>query len=153
MKIQGRLDFTEPFAVTVFVDEKKLFHQYSCTVVNHSPTGFQWGYSGSGPAQLALALLLLVTDKETAQRLHQKFKSEFIETLLKDRPFDVEIDLEDWVRDEGGVIEKGNANKSFEGKDDSKGCTFPDRCQKAEHTFCDCACGGTNHGVQVKMFT
>ena len=24
---------------------------------NHSPTGFQWGYGGSGPAQLALALL------------------------------------------------------------------------------------------------
>ena len=24
---------------------------------NHSPTGFEWGYAGSGPAQLALALL------------------------------------------------------------------------------------------------
>jgi hypothetical protein len=24
---------------------------------NHSPTGFAWGYGGSGPAQLALALL------------------------------------------------------------------------------------------------
>jgi hypothetical protein len=24
---------------------------------NHSPTGFNWGYSGSGPAQLALAIL------------------------------------------------------------------------------------------------
>lgn len=24
---------------------------------NHSPTGFNWGYGGSGPAQLALALL------------------------------------------------------------------------------------------------
>ena len=24
---------------------------------NHSPTGFEWGYNGSGPAQLALALL------------------------------------------------------------------------------------------------
>lgn len=25
---------------------------------NHSPTGFEWGYGGSGPAQLALAILL-----------------------------------------------------------------------------------------------
>jgi len=25
---------------------------------NHSPTGFNWGYIGSGPSQLALALLL-----------------------------------------------------------------------------------------------
>jgi len=28
----------------------------SLKVVNHSPTGFAWGYGGSGPAQLALAL-------------------------------------------------------------------------------------------------
>jgi Family of unknown function (DUF6166) len=26
--------------------------------VNHSPTGFEWGYLGSGPAQLAFAILL-----------------------------------------------------------------------------------------------
>ena len=26
-------------------------------VVNHSPDGFEWGYTGSGPAQLALAIL------------------------------------------------------------------------------------------------
>jgi hypothetical protein len=24
---------------------------------NHSPTGLEWGYAGSGPAQLALALI------------------------------------------------------------------------------------------------
>ena len=29
---------------------------------NHSPTGFEWGYGGSGPAQLALAILFQVTD-------------------------------------------------------------------------------------------
>ena len=30
----------------------------SCTkIMNHSPNGFSWGYSGSGPAQLALAIL------------------------------------------------------------------------------------------------
>src|SRR2546423_1244722 len=26
-------------------------------IVNHSPNGFEWGYSGSGPAQLALAIM------------------------------------------------------------------------------------------------
>ena len=26
-------------------------------LANHSPTGFSWGYGGSGPAQLALAIL------------------------------------------------------------------------------------------------
>jgi hypothetical protein len=35
---------------------------------NHSPTGFEWGYSGSGPAQLALALAAdVLGDDERAQ--------------------------------------------------------------------------------------
>jgi hypothetical protein len=41
---------------------------------NHSPTGFEWGYGGSGPAQLALALLADAINDETALRLHQQFK-------------------------------------------------------------------------------
>lgn len=46
---------------------------------NHSPTGFNWGYGGSGPAQLALALLLDVTkDTELSVRLHQSFKWQFV---------------------------------------------------------------------------
>lgn len=31
-------------------------------------------------------------------------------------------------------------------------CTFPERCQRADWKDCDCSCGGSNHGVQVKMF-
>jgi hypothetical protein len=30
----------------------------SQAIYNHSPDGFEWGYSGSGPSQLALAILL-----------------------------------------------------------------------------------------------
>ena len=42
---------------------------------NHSPDGFQWGYGGSGPAQLALALLLDVTgNPDLAQAHYQDFK-------------------------------------------------------------------------------
>jgi len=42
---------------------------------NHSPTGFSWGYGGSGPAQLALALLYDVTgDPEPAKGYYQAFK-------------------------------------------------------------------------------
>jgi hypothetical protein len=41
----------------------------------HSPTGFEWGYGGSGPAQLALALLAdHLDDDERAITLHQDFK-------------------------------------------------------------------------------
>ena len=45
----------------------------------HSPTGFQWGYSGSGPAQLALALLAdALGETEHAQMHYQDFKREFV---------------------------------------------------------------------------
>jgi hypothetical protein len=42
---------------------------------NHSPDGFDWGSGGSGPAQLALALLAdhLGNDEE-ALNLYQRFK-------------------------------------------------------------------------------
>jgi hypothetical protein len=44
-------------------------------LVKHSPTGFGWGYGGSGPAQLALALLAdALGDDDLAVRLHQAFK-------------------------------------------------------------------------------
>jgi hypothetical protein len=41
----------------------------------HSPTGFAWGYGGSGPAQLALALLVdALGEREMAERHYQTFK-------------------------------------------------------------------------------
>ena len=51
---------------------------------NHSPTGFAWNYGGSGPAQLALALLADVTgDDDVAQKLYQAYKWEIIGRLPK----------------------------------------------------------------------
>src|SRR5438552_663144 len=49
---------------------------------NHSPTGFEWGYGGSGPAQLALALLADHTgDDGEAVTLHQDFKRAVVADL------------------------------------------------------------------------
>jgi len=49
---------------------------------NHSPTGFQWGYSGSGPAQLALALVAdVLGDDERAQQIYQRFKFKLVGRL------------------------------------------------------------------------
>ena len=46
---------------------------------NHSPTGFEWGYGGSGPAQLALAILAdHLNDDDEAVALHQDFKREVV---------------------------------------------------------------------------
>jgi hypothetical protein len=51
----------------------------SQALLNHSPDGFEWGYSGSGPAQLALALLLDATgDSLIALKYHQDFKERFV---------------------------------------------------------------------------
>lgn len=42
---------------------------------SHSPAGFEWGYHGSGPAQLALAILAdALGDDVTAVGFHQRFK-------------------------------------------------------------------------------
>jgi hypothetical protein len=47
---------------------------------SHSPTGFEWGYLGSGPAQLALALLLdAAGDKAVALRHYHSFKWEVVQ--------------------------------------------------------------------------
>src|SRR4051812_39332411 len=63
--------------------EYLLYPEESFKIRNHSPDGFEWGYAGSGPAQLALAILLdycrenKLSD-ETAERYHQHFKDLFI---------------------------------------------------------------------------
>jgi hypothetical protein len=55
---------------------------------NHSPTGFEWGYAGSGPAQLAIALLAeVLQDDKTAIALHQIFKFKVIGRLERDSPW------------------------------------------------------------------
>jgi hypothetical protein len=56
----------------------------------HSPDGFAWGYCGSGPAQLALALLADATgDDEIAQRYYQDFKEEVIAKIEPDANFEM----------------------------------------------------------------
>jgi hypothetical protein len=64
---------------------------------NHSPTGFNWGYGGSGPAQLALAILLDHFGENIAQEYYQAFKWQFVATWPMGKPFEVEIDLDGWI--------------------------------------------------------
>ena len=44
----------------------------------HSPTGIEWGYGGSGPADLALSVLLVLADERAANALYQRFKAEVV---------------------------------------------------------------------------
>lgn len=49
---------------------------------SHSPTGFEWGYTGSGPAQLSLALAAdVLGDDERAQDIYQDLKFKLISRL------------------------------------------------------------------------
>ena len=69
----------------------------SLKLFNHSPDGFQWGYQGSGCAQLALAILLDLTgDKESSVRIHQEFKRHFIATASKNLLI-TEPEIRDWI--------------------------------------------------------
>lgn len=70
----------------------------SLMVVNHSPDGFMWGYAGSGPSQLALAILLNFTRVEIAKKLYQKFKFDVIAGLDKDKDFQIlKRDMLEWL--------------------------------------------------------
>lgn len=70
----------EGHGVVVTVDGRPLNPRLD--LWNHSPTGFEWGYGGSGPAQLALALLAdCLGDDQQAVELHQEFKRQVVANL------------------------------------------------------------------------
>lgn len=54
-------------------------------LAKHSPTGYGWGYAGSGPAQAALAIVAdaLRGDDARALRVYQLFKVEVLAGLPK----------------------------------------------------------------------
>ena len=47
-------------------------------IVRHSPTGFGWGYGGSGPADLALNILSIFIGQAEAEGYYQDFKFEVV---------------------------------------------------------------------------
>jgi hypothetical protein len=65
----------------VLCNGKVLDPEPSLKIRNHSPTGFAWGYGGSGPSQLALAILLNEFGHKVAERFYMDFKWKFIATL------------------------------------------------------------------------
>lgn len=64
--------------IDVFVDGKSLSPNESLKFRNHSPNGFNWGYGGSGPSQLALAILLDFKGREYAEKYYMQFKWDFV---------------------------------------------------------------------------
>jgi DNA-directed RNA polymerase subunit RPC12/RpoP len=83
---------------------------------HHSPTGFEWGYGGSGPADLALNVVQVMLQRmgykgprlpmwdkskcfELAWELHQEFKEEFIAPVDRYLGGSIPLDrIETWLR-------------------------------------------------------
>jgi len=59
--------------VLVTVNDKPLWHK-----IRHSPTGYEWGYAGSGPADLALSILWDFLGEEPSRPLYMDFKDQFV---------------------------------------------------------------------------
>ncbi|WP_254824818.1 DUF6166 domain-containing protein [Haloglomus halophilum] len=68
---------------------ERLSPNRSLGLVRRSPAGFDWGYTGSRPAQLACALLLDYTDDETVAEKHYiQFRDDVVSQLVCDGPAD-----------------------------------------------------------------
>lgn len=85
-------------------------------VVHHSPTGMEWGYGGSGPADFALNIMNLFlpildlvggdvvglyrgTCARDAWDLHQPFKWAFIATLPREGGTIKGDDIRAWIKE------------------------------------------------------
>lgn len=77
----------------------------------HSPDGFEWGYAGSGPAELARCILIdhfgvtpvkrgiyYETTEPELPVSYQDFKERFIEALPQDGGFEISaLKIEEWA--------------------------------------------------------
>lgn len=93
IKIDGDWETREVYVNGKFLDPKP-----SLKIHNHSPDGFNWGYGGSGPAQLALAILLKFMSPEDAQQHYMDFKFSFIAGLPQ-TDFEVTVKLKDHIKE------------------------------------------------------
>lgn len=94
---EGSRDKDNALVVTVRQGNKvkKLSPKRSQRIYNHSPNGFECGYAGSGPAQLALAIILDAfpnEDKDWVLRRYQVFKAKVIAKLPRDGSWVLPID-------------------------------------------------------------
>lgn len=65
--------------------------------IRHSPTGFEWGYSGSGPSELALNILLMFVDEKTTDELYQYFKRDFITSMPYEGGTISYTEIKEWI--------------------------------------------------------
>lgn len=97
--IKGLNERTTAGGFKVYVGHELLNPKPSQQLINHSPDGFAWGYGGSGPAQLALALLLWFADRDFALANYQKFKWDVVAKLPVPEFELSERVVKDWIKE------------------------------------------------------
>lgn len=85
--------------VVVALPDGGVDHRYALPhICRHSPDGFQWGYGGSGPADLALSILTDAVGKEKAEKLYQAFKWKFLAPICGNLLI-TEEEIQTWIKD------------------------------------------------------
>lgn len=86
-------------------------------VENHSPTGFSWGYGGSGPTQLALALAMDATrDADRALAVYKDLKRSLVAPLPQDKGWrmtqgDVLAAIDELEAQDPSLLERAERNR------------------------------------------
>lgn len=91
------LDTSEGVSCFREYDGDTLHFSIEQRVVKHSPTGMEWGYAGSGPADFALNILLHYTDPAAAIYLYQSFKHSFVARLPREGGTILAEDIRKWL--------------------------------------------------------
>ena len=65
--------------------------------VRHSPSGPEWGYGGSGPADCARSVLLALADEAVAEAHYQAFKAEVVARLPEGGAVISRTDVAAWL--------------------------------------------------------
>lgn len=97
-------------------NEEAVFTNVPHLIVDHSPDGFEFGYGGSGPADLALNIIEVVLRREgyqgeiyepsygrghcfkDAYYIHQEFKWKFIASIPREKGATLDYnEVRDWI--------------------------------------------------------
>lgn len=108
---------TEGAAVLVWEDGRAALLPQRQDLRNHSPTGLEWGYGGSGPAQCALAILAdALGDDASALALYQRFKWRFVSSHPKEGWIMLRSAIVRWAA--AAASSQAREDRTQEGRDD-----------------------------------
>ena len=82
-KLKGLFNTRQVWLDGIELDPKK-----SQAISNHSPDGFSWGYGGSGPAQLAMSIMI---ELNGSHGFYNDLKWDLVAKLPVGNDFEVEF--------------------------------------------------------------